>query len=70
MERIYKAVDETGREYVFETEQREGSLFLTLKKELFKDAGKLWVLKELSSAKTGDAGYYVVPRGISMMGDM
>ena len=69
-ERIYKACDEAGREYVFDTERKGNSLFLTLKKEVLKDAKQLWVLKELSTAKAGDSGYYLVPRGISMMGDM
>ena len=69
-ERIYKAVDETGKEYVFQSEQKGNSLFLTLKKELFSAAKKLWVLKDLSKAKAGDEGYYLVPRTIVMMGDM
>lgn len=69
-ERIYKAVDETGKEYVFETERKGNSLFLTLKKELFAKAKQLWVLKDISEAHVGDAGYYLVPRAISMMGDI
>lgn len=70
IERIYKAFDETGKEYVFETERKGKSLFLTLKKELFADAKQLWVLKDLSEAHVGDEGYYLVPRAISMMGDI
>lgn len=69
-ERIYKAVDETGKEYVFETERKGKSLFLTLRKELFANAQQLWVLKDLSEAHVGDEGYYLVPRSISMMGDI
>ena len=43
---------------------------MTLKKEAFKGAKKLWVLKELSAAKAGQSGYYIIPRSIDMMGDM
>ena len=68
-ERIYKAVDESGREYIFQTKREGNSLFLTLKKELFANAKKLWVLKDLSEAKIGDEGYYLVPRTIGTMGD-
>ena len=68
--RSYKACDETGREYEFDCLQKDGSLFLTLKKEAFKGAKKLWVLKELSAAKAGQSGYYIIPRSIDMMGDM
>ena len=69
-ERIYKAVDETGKEYVFETERKGKSLFLTLRKELFANAKQLWALKDFSEAHVGDEGYYLVPRAISMMGDI
>ena len=68
-ERIYKAVDESGREYIFQTKREGNSLFLTLKKELFANAKKLWVLKDLSEAQIGDEGYYLVPRTIVTMGD-
>ena len=68
-ERIYTAVDESGNEYVFQTERKGNSLFLTLKKELFANAKQLWVLKDLSEAKIGDEGYYLVPRTIGTMGD-
>jgi hypothetical protein len=70
MERIYKAVDETGKEYVFETERKGKSLFLTLKKELFRDAKQLRILGDLSEARVGDDGYYLIPRAIASMGDI
>lgn len=69
-ERIYKAIDETGREYTFRSEQRGKSTLLTLDKETIRDAKQLWILKDLSTAHAGDEGFFLVPRGISMMGDM
>ena len=66
---IYRAVDESGNEYLFETERKGSSLFLTLKKELFANAKRLWILKDLSEAKIGDEGYYLIPRTIGTMGD-
>ncbi|MBQ8552021.1 MAG: hypothetical protein IJ428_04315 [Clostridia bacterium] len=70
MERIYKAYDETGKEYVFEVNRQGGSLFLTLKKELFEGAKQLRALRDLSETKAGQDGYYLIPRNIGMMGDM
>ena len=69
-EKIYKAHDDAGREYTFRSEKRGDSLLLTLPKESIRDAKRLWILKELSTAHAGDEGFYLVPRGISMMGDM
>lgn len=69
-ERHYYAVDENGRQYPFSCERRGKSLFLTLPRQDFAQARKLWILKELSVAHAGDEGYYLIPRGISMMGDM
>ena len=70
MERIYKAYDEAGREYLFDVETKGERIFLTLPKEKFADAKQIRILPELSTAKAGDEGYYLIPRAISMMGDM
>lgn len=67
---LYTACDETGKEYRFLTERKGSSLFLTLKKEDFRSVKRLWVLRQLSMANAGDEGYYLVPRGTSMMGDL
>ncbi|MBO5271011.1 MAG: hypothetical protein J6B77_09510, partial [Clostridia bacterium] len=69
-EQLFTASDETGKTYAFEAEKRGKSIFLTLKKEAFLGAKQLWILRELSAAKAGDDGFYLVSRGASMMGDM
>lgn len=69
-EQLFTACDETGKTYAFEAEKRGKSIFLTLKKEAFLGAKQLWILRELSAAKAGDDGFYLVSRGASMMGDM
>ena len=66
----FRAVDENGKSYDFDTLQRKDSILLTLKKELFAEAGKLWVLPDLSTAHAGDEGYYILPRNISLVGDI
>lgn len=69
-EQWFTACDDRGRTFAFDVKKCGGSIFLTLKKELFSDAKRLWALGALSSARVGDDGFYLVPRGISMMGDM
>lgn len=65
----YDAVDEQGKHYLFERRQEGNRIFLTLKKETIKNVRRLRALGSLSAANAGDAGYYVCPRNITMMGD-
>ena len=66
----FRAVDENGRSYAFQTLLRRNSILLTLKKQTIEGVSKLWVLPDLSTAHAGDEGYYILPRNISMVGDI
>ena len=66
----FRAVDETGRSYTFHTLLQRDSILLTLKKEDFAGASKLWLLPDLGTAKAGDEGYFILPRNINMVGDL
>ncbi|MDO5435041.1 MAG: DUF5696 domain-containing protein [Clostridia bacterium] len=65
----YYAYTDAGKRLAFETRKEGKHVFLTLKKELFADADKISLLPELSQAKAGDEGYYIMPRNIEMRGD-
>ena len=64
------AVDELGNRRRFNAESRGESVFLTLKKERFASAGMLRALGDFSLARIGEEGYYILPRNISMNGDI
>ena len=62
----FDAVDENGVRYLFD-EKRDGKrILLTLKKEAFAGAKKLYLLGTLSEAKIGEEGFYLLPRTIGM----
>ena len=67
--RQYYAYTDTGKRLSFEARREGKHVFLTLRKELFSDAGTVSLLPELSRAKAGDEGYYIMPRNIEMRGD-
>ncbi len=67
---LFYAVDETGKRYPFTVEELDGRLLLTLKKETFFRAKQLRVLPALGRAKAGDAGYWILPRNIGMLGEI
>ncbi len=58
-----------NNKFLFDKTEKDGSIFLTLKKELFKDAKGLVALEDLTKAKVGEDGFYIVPRKLSMPGD-
>ena len=62
----FDAVDENGVRYLFDKEQKGNRIFLTLKKEAFGSAKKLFLLGALSEAKVGEDGFYLLPRTIGM----
>ena len=70
MNLTFRAVDETGKSYQFDTLLRKDSILLTLKKQTIEGVSKLWVLPDLSTARAGDEGYFILPRNISMVGDI
>ena len=70
MNLTFRAVDETGKSYPFQTLLRKNSILLTLKKQTIEGVQKLWVLPDLGTAHAGDEGYFILPRNISMVGDI
>lgn len=68
--RYFTAVDEKGRVYIPDVEEQNGNLYLTFKKETFKDAQKLHVLPLLAKAKAGDDGFFIAPRNIFLDADL
>ena len=69
-EYCFNAVDDKGNEYIFEQEQFENSVRLTLKKETLEGVDKLYVLPEFSKAKANDEGFHLIPRNIPLDGDV
>ncbi len=66
---MFYAVDECGKRYEFLKTEKDGSIFLTLKKEVFLNAKGLVCLEDMSRAKVGDDGFFILPRKLSMPGD-
>lgn len=66
----YFAYDENNRKIEFLSEEKEGILKLTLPLAEFKGAKKLSLLPEISEAMVGDEGFYLLPRNISMRGEI
>ncbi len=65
----FHAIDEKGTIYPFQTVREDNRIVLTLKKEVFENAKTLRALGSFTEARAGDAGYYVQPRNVGMMGD-
>ena len=70
MKNNYIAVDEAGKVYLPELETANGSIYLTFKKETFKEVKQLRVLPGFAKAKAGDEGFFITPRNIEMNGDL
>ena len=64
------AYDENGRVYDFEIREENGHMFLTLKKEVIRNAKRLFALGDFTAACAGDEGYYIVPRHFKQDGDL
>lgn len=66
----FKAHDGLGNEYEFEQEQTEFGVLLTLKKENIKAKSNIYALGEFTSAKTGEEGFFVIPRNLGLISDV
>lgn len=66
---LFFALDEKGNKLYFEETRSGDAVLLALKHERFEDCAELRLLPALSCAKSGDPGFYVVPRKIAMSGD-
>lgn len=70
MKNNYIAVDEAEKVYLPELETANGSIYLTFKKETFKEVKQFRVLPGFAKAKAGDEGFFITPRNIEMNGDL
>ncbi len=69
MQDLFYAINESNNRIALET-QKLGKIYrLTLNRESVVNAKKLYFLPGLSEAHAGDAGYWVLPRSISMNGE-
>ncbi|MBQ3125434.1 MAG: hypothetical protein IJC15_00065 [Clostridia bacterium] len=66
----FTAVTDDGRRLPFAVETTDGRLQLTLKKEVFSDAKALTMLGDFTQTPAGTDGFYLLPRSISMTGDI
>ena len=66
----YFAYDENNRKIEFLSEEKDGNIKLTLPVAEFKGAKRLVILPELGNATAGEGGFYLLPRNISMRGDI
>ena len=66
----YFAYDENDRQIPFLVEEKGGIIKLTLPLSEFKSAKSLRLLPEISEARAGDDGFYILPRSIGMRGDV
>ena len=67
-QRLYSAVDETGKELQFNAETQGNVTSLTLPVAQFQNAKELHLLTSLSYAKASDEGYYVLPSHVKLDG--
>ena len=69
-EKYLYAIDDEGKRLSFIEEWTEDSVRLTLPLDSFRSTDTLRLLPELSVAAAGDEGYYIIPRKISIGGDI
>ena len=67
---MFYAIDNNNNKFELISKKENGSVFLTLKKETFENSDTLELLTELTTAKSGDEGFYIMPRSISILGDV
>lgn len=63
------AKDDNGRRLPFRREKKDGRYIFTLKKERFANAAFLCAAGELTEARAGDGGFYILPRNTGLPGD-
>lgn len=70
LDRKYRAYTDEGKALTFEAAEYKGIITLTLPKEKLKGVRSITLFPEISSARVGDEGFYILPRNISMRGDI
>lgn len=66
----FYAHDALGNNYEFLQSKTDCGILLTLKKENIKTVSNLYALGGFTEAKTGDEGFYVIPRNLGLVGDI
>lgn len=66
----YFAYDENNRKIEFSSEEKDGIIKLTLPLSEFEGGKRLVILPELGAVAAGAEGFYLLPRNISMRGDI
>lgn len=67
---MFYANDNNKNKFELESKREGNSIFLTLKKDTFESSDCVELLSELTMAKAGEEGFYIVPRSISILGDI
>lgn len=70
LNRTFTAVNDRGDILPFAVSEESGRLTFTLKKESFADAKSLSMLGSFTETPAGTEGFYLLPRNISMTGDI
>ena len=67
---MFYAYFESGNKVMLDSNRNGNVTKLTLKKETFEKGEGVELLSELTTAKVGEDGFYIVPRSISILGDI
>lgn len=70
LNRKYYAYTDSGARLAFEVSEYKEIITLTLAKEKLKGVKSVTLIPEISEARAGDEGFYILPRNISMRGDI
>jgi len=70
LNRKYYAYTDSGARLAFEVSEYKEIITLTLAKEKLKGVKSVTLIPEISEARAGDEGFYILPRNISMRGDV
>lgn len=66
----FYAHDLLGNSYEFTQSETDCGVLLTLKKENIKKISDIYALGEFTAAKTGEDGFYVIPRNLDTVADI
>ena len=67
---MFYAVTDSGERYPLTLTQNNERIIYTLKKETFENASSVTVTADEFGAAAGTDGFYIIPRKISILGDM
>jgi len=70
LNRTYYAHTDNGRRLKFDIAEYKDIITLTLSKEKLRGVKSVTLIPEISEARAGDEGFYILPRNIGMRGDI